>query len=45
MHNWQLTTFIGLVEVYIGEHFEVGFNHGICPDCLIGIYSEPSDTL
>ena len=28
------------VEVYIGEHSEAEFSHGICPDCMKELYPE-----
>ncbi len=28
------------IEVYISQHSEAGFSHGICPDCLDHHYSE-----
>ncbi len=34
---WQL------VEVYIHEHSEVEFTHGLCPDCLEALYSDAEE--
>lgn len=31
------------VERYIGEHSEVQFSHGICPDCVRKLYPEIAD--
>jgi hypothetical protein len=28
------------VEVYIKEHSEAEFSHGVCPDCMEKLYSE-----
>ncbi len=28
------------VEVYVREHTEAQFSHGICPDCLVRLYPE-----
>lgn len=33
------------VEVYIKEHSEAEFSHGICPDCLERLYPEFSEDL
>ena len=29
------------VEVYVHEHTEAQFSHGLCPDCLEKYYPEP----
>jgi ligand-binding sensor domain-containing protein len=31
------------IEVYIHEHSEAGFSHGICPDCMQKLYPEYAD--
>jgi len=28
------------LEVYIGEHSDAEFTHGLCPDCVNQIYPE-----
>ena len=30
------------LEVYISQNSQANFSHGICPDCLIKFYPEPS---
>ncbi len=31
------------VEVYIQEHTDVGFSHGVCPDCIRRLYPDFAD--
>ena len=33
------------VEIYIHEHTEADFSHGICPDCMKELYPEYSEIL
>ncbi len=33
------------IERYIGEHSEVEFSHGICPDCMRKLYPEEADEI
>lgn len=33
------------VEVYVSANCEVEFSHGICPDCMKGLYTDDEDDL